>query len=266
MKAEEYIVIQGWMYQLPLTEKQRVIYALVWGYSRDGRSVCRASAKQLAEWAGCQERNAKYLIRQLEDLGLVDHRIVSVPQKGRRPGGRISEFWAVLQEDATRPETKDRIDWVGRSKVGQNMSQIARPGRATDCTTPYNSSNSIHALSGCCGKNNARRARSKTTTTTGFLFEEEILSLPFEEDYFREAWQALLREPQWQGKTPGQLEQQLQRFRDCGDVEICCYAIDVAIRRGWDFIDNPTQIGIEDGDKTDAFVMNLRARQEGGNA
>lgn len=261
MRNEDYIVIQGWMYQIPLTARQRVIYAIIWGFSRDGRSVFRGTANNLAEWAGCQRRQAMNIIRQLEDLGLVDHRVVSIPKKGRRPGGCMSEFWAILPEDATRPEMKDRIDWAGRGKVVQSVSKIAQPGSATDCTTPIRSTRNKY-ISGGCGKNTTR-SRAKTTTTTGFLFSEDILQIPYEADYFLEAWKRLLREPQWQGKTPGQLQQQLDRFRDCGDVEACCYSIDVAIRRGWDFIDNPTQIACDDDDKFHAFVQAMHDRGEG---
>ena len=261
MRNEDYIVIQGWMYQIPLTARQRVIYAIIWGFSRDGRSVFRGTANNLAEWAGCQRRQAMNIIRQLEDLGLVDHRVVSIPKKGRRPGGCMSEFWAILPEDATRPEMKDRIDWAGRGKVVQSVSKIAQPGSATDCTTPIRSTKNKY-ISGGGGKNKRASAR-KTTTTTGFLFENEFLNIPFGEDFFLDAWTDLLKQPKWAGKTPEALQIVLDRFALTNDPVLSAFCCIKAIERDWATIADPSKIGLEDQDQLLAYNDTIKARKEG---
>ena len=165
MRPEDYTVIQGWMYSLDLTDKQRIAYAIIWGYSRDGRSVCRTTAKQLAEWLDCSVRHAQRIVNELEDRGLIGHEVVAVSARRGHSAGVMTDFWAVLPEDAAKPEKTARIDWAGRGKVTTRMSQ---PGYDTDVVTPYKGSNNQKHLTGG-GEKNAR-SRAKDTTTTGFLF------------------------------------------------------------------------------------------------
>ena len=270
MRNEDYIVTQGWMYDIPLTDKQRTIYALIWGYSRDGRSCWRGTAKDLAEWAGCQERNAKYIVRQLEDRGLIAHNVVA--WSNGVIGGTRSEFWAILPDNAAAPGkgNKGRINWTGKGKgVGQ---RIARGGRATDCPTPYTDSSSIYT-SGGGGKNNARSRAKKTTTTTGFLFENTesgpepgktaIVELPFKEPYFREAWEALLRQPKWIGKSPEALQLTLDAFAAIDDPVVAAFCCRKAIENNWAKITDPAKIALDDNDQLLAFSDALLAREEG---
>lgn len=110
MRNDDYIVIQGWMIDLELTDKQLRLYAIIRGYSRDGRSRMRATATHLGKWLKCTERNAKKLIRQLEDMGLVAHEVVATAK------GRISEFWAIAPESAEAAPSgaKTKIKWAGK--------------------------------------------------------------------------------------------------------------------------------------------------------
>lgn len=251
MRPEEYYVTQGWMYALGLTDKERTAYAIIWGYSRDGRSVCRTTAKQLAEWLDCSERHAKRIVNGLEDRGLIEHQVVGVPARRNHPGGVMTDFWAVLPDEAEKPTKKDRIDWVGRGKVGTWMS---RPGRDMDVPTPLISTTKNKHISGGGGKKTTR-SRANSTTTTGFLFENEsglapgdpqVLRLPFEETFFREAWAALLRQPKWQGKTPEALQIVLDRLAAPGDCYIATWCCMKAIEKGWDTIKDPQAIADAD--------------------
>lgn len=259
MKAEEYIVIQGWMYAMDLTDKQRLAYAIIWGYSRDGRSVCRTTAKQLAEWLDCKQRNAQYIVRQLEDMGLIGHEVVTVSARRGHPAGVMTDFWAVLPEQAEKPEKKARIDWAGRAKVTQ---RIAQPGYATDCATPLIGTTRNKYISGGCGKNSAR-SRAKTTTTTGFLFENEFLNIPFGEDFFLDAWKKLLKQPKWAGKTPEALQIVLDRFALTNDPVLSAFCCIKAIERDWATIADPSKIGLEDQDQLLAYNDTIKARKEG---
>lgn len=269
MRPEDYVVIQGWMHALPLTDKQRLVYAMIWGYSRDGHSRMRGSAKYIAEWAGCHPNHAQKIIRALEDKGLIAHEVLA--WSNGKKGGVVSEFWAILPEDADRPEpgTRGKINWSGKARRGYIPDAVTplQPGGGN----PHKDSNSILTLSRS-SKNNARKSAKKTTTTTPSLFENEtgltpgnpsVLPLPYEEDYFADAWRRLLREPKWTGKTPGQLDQQLTVFRDTNDPILCTYCIDLAIRMGWGYIDDPAKIGIADQDKVLAFAEKVNAQKEG---
>lgn len=271
MRPEDYTVLQGWMYRLPLTEKQRLVYALVWGYSRDGRSRMRATASYIAEWLDCTPRHAQKIIRALEDQGLIAHEVLS--WSNGKKGGVVSEFWAILPEDAAIPEpgSKDKINWAGKPRRGYGL-EFATPLRPGG-RNPHNSSNTIRELSCSSGKYTLRKGAKKTTTTTLCLFENEesglmpgnptVLPLPYEDDFFVDAWRRLLKEPKWAGKTPGQIDQQLAVFREINDPILCTYCIDLAIRMGWGYIDDPSKIGVTDQDRVIAFAEKLNAQQEG---
>ena len=267
MRNEDYIVIQGWMTRLGLTDKQLKVYAMIWGFSRDGYTRMRGTARYIADWCDCHVKHAQRIIRELLDRGLIGHEVVA--WSNGKKGGVVTEFWAILPEDqaAPAPGTRGRVEWSGKNG-GYLMEEVR--GLPHGCGNPHTSSNTIQTLS-CGGSKNTARSRAKKTTTTGFLFENEsgltpggptLLSLPFEERYFVEGWERLMREPKWQGKTPGQLE----RFRDTGDPEVCAYCMDLAIRRGWDFIEDPSGTAAADHDKFMAFCDAIRAREEGAKA
>lgn len=141
MRTDDYIVIQGWMLDLALTEKQLRLYAIIWGYSRDGRSRMRATAKHLADWCQCKERHAKDLVRQLEDMGLLAHEVVSTPK------GRISEFWAMVPDgiEPVQAGAKTKIKWAGkRARKNRGDSAPECPTHsAPECPTPKGSNNTI---------------------------------------------------------------------------------------------------------------------------
>lgn len=268
MRSEDYVVIQGWMHALPLTDKQRLVYAMIWGYSRDGHSRMRGSAKYIAEWAGCHPKHAQKIIRSLEEMGLIAHEVLA--WSNGKIGGVVSEFWAILPEEADRPEpgTRGKINWIGKARKGYRPDAVTPlPPR---CGNPHNDSNSIHTLS-CGGSKNSARSRAKKTTTTGFLFEENetgltpgiSLPLPFSEEYFVEAWEKLLRQPKWAEKTPEALEIVLRRFDDTGDPVLCAFCCLKAIEREWPTITDPSGIGLQDQDQLMAFADQVRAQKEG---
>ena len=135
MRTDDYIVIQGWMLDLELTDKQLRLYAIIWGYSRDGRSRMRATAKHIAEWLKCGPRHAQELTRQLEDLGLVAHEVVKTGK------GLVSEFWAIPPETAeTVPSgAKTKIKWAGKmaKKRGEGYEPQAVTPYEPQAVTPY---------------------------------------------------------------------------------------------------------------------------------
>ena len=175
MRSEDYLPIQGWMRDLDLTDKQLLIYALIWSYSRDGRSCWRGTAKHLAAWAGCTIRNAQKIVRQLEDKGLVGHDVVT--WSDGRKGGVRSEFWAVTPDkiaDETRSH-RTKINWAGKGRGITNPS--SQGGYVPEFVTPHKGIKVFKDNTGGGGKYTAR-SRAKSTTTTGFLFKNEIQKFP----------------------------------------------------------------------------------------
>ena len=120
----------GWMLDLPLTDKQEKLYALIYSKT-DAGGRWAMTAKDVAVWCRCSVRHAKRLIRELEDLGLIAHEVVT--WKNGKLGGTKTEFWAIDPEDATpAPDgSKTHITWKGNGGT---------PGD-THVPTPYNDSN-----------------------------------------------------------------------------------------------------------------------------
>lgn len=261
MRNEDYIVIQGWMRGLGLTDKQLLVYAMIWGFSRDGRSRMRGSAKYIAAAAGCSPRHAKRLIYELENLGLIRHEVVAT----RR--GLVSEFWALLPAEATAPEkgSRGKISWAGKGRgcpypVGTRMSL---PGGDIDVptTTPLSShstGSNIYKNTGGGGKNSAPGRAKTTTTTTGFLFDNdgsglaagEIPScrLPWEGEALSKAWAMLMKQPAWRRKSPEALAIVCEEIGKYCSYSDAVYLLRLAVKKGWDDIKDPGAIVADDSE------------------
>lgn len=251
MRREDYLPIQAWMRGIGLTDKQLLIYALIYSYSRDGRSCWRGTAKHLAEWADCSVRNAQKIVRQLEDMGLVGHDVVA--WSNGRKGGVRSEFWAFLPEHIAqhdpeaRKASRTRINWAGRGRGLTNRS--SQGGYVPEFVTPYNGIKVFKDISCGGGKYNARSRAKDTTTTTGFLFENNgaglapgeapKLQLPWKGKPFVEAWEMLLQQPKWREKTPEALQVQLNLLALTEDPDGATHVVRLAISKGWDWIKDP---------------------------
>lgn len=262
--------LHDWMLALGLTEKEERVYALIYGYSQDGMSRMRGTAGSIAEWLHCSEITAKRIIWSLEDKGLIGHEVIA--WSNGKIGGTLTEFWANDPETATTPGKRDKIAWKRRA-VGSRMNRV---GRFTDEPTPLIGTTRNKYIFSGGGKNSARSRARKTTTTTGFLFENSDtgqqagnplpLTLPFEESYFREAWEMLLRQPAWAGKSPEALAIQLEEFQECGDPVLATYCIRLAIKKGWSDIKDIQAIFTADMDQVLAFADVCNARREEGKA
>lgn len=271
IRNEDYLPIQGWMRSLDLTDKQLLIYALIWSYSRDGLSYWGGTARHLADWAGCTIRNAQKIIRQLEDMGLVGHDVVA--WSNGKKGGVRSEFWAVTPDKVAKEArgTRTKINWVGRGRKVTNSSSQA--GYVPEFVTPHKGIKSTNIYPSGGGKYTTRSRAKGTTTTTGFLFENngsglaagESLKLPYTEIYFREAWERLLRQPAWAAKTPGALELELQTLADVADAIIAAYCCDLAVKKGWDTIKDPGKVYADDIEQVEAYgeICHAKERRAG---
>ena len=252
--------LHDWMLSLGLTEKEERVYALIYGYSQDGMSRMRGTSGSIAEWLHCSESTAKRIIWSLESKGLIGHEVIA--WSNGVIGGTLTEFWAIDPDEAEAPGKRGKIAWKRRG-VGSRMN---RGGRFTDEPTPLIGTTRNKYISGGCGKNNARSRAKKTTTTTGFLFENEFLHIPFGEDFFIDAWKKLLKQPKWAEKSPEALQIVLDRFALTNDPVLSAFCCIKAIELGWKTINDPAQLGLDDADQLLAYSESLKARQEGAQA
>lgn len=253
MKVTDFIITPDWMLNLQLTDKQEKLYALIWGYSRNGRSRWRGTSRELATWLRCSERHAKRLVHELENLGFISHEVIRTTRK------TWTEFWAVLPDEAHGPRQRVKIDWRGRDMhVTMGRDTDVTMGRdihvPTDKVVISSRDRSIKRNGG--GKNSAPGRARTTTTTTGFLFED--IELPFQDDehaeIFNDAWAKLRRQPKWHDKTPDALQIVLERLAATNDSLQAAWCCLKAVEKGWDTIKDPFQMYLDDEEEASSYI------------
>lgn len=150
INATNYIDIQGWMVtELGLRGKDLMTYAIVYGFSQDGRGWFCAGRRYIAEWLGCNAKTAGAILTRMTKSGLLKcedavtkngkvHRYQAVelgaknaltkgenePTRGeKRPRGRAKNAHITTKEDYkeelnnifTKP-TVEEIDEYARSR------------------------------------------------------------------------------------------------------------------------------------------------------
>ena len=69
---ENYINIQGWMInELDLSGNTLLVYAIIYGYSQDGKSTFRGSLQYLADWCNATKQGIQKNLKELLDRGLI---------------------------------------------------------------------------------------------------------------------------------------------------------------------------------------------------
>lgn len=242
------LVIHDWMLDIPLTDKQQKLYALIYGYSQDGSSRMRGTASGIAEWLGCTTRNAQILTRQLESMGLISHEVVY----DRRRGCNVTEFWAVLGEDLALGE-KTKINWSGKGRPVYETDFVNQ--HETDfvnvCETDFVNhvdSNNINIYTRSSRKNTAHARVDDDNDDVLKLFEDESglapggrLRMPFQEDVFVKAWRRLLEVPAWAKKSVPALQLVLDELGEKCDLSEAVFCVNMAVRKEWTDI-TPSEI------------------------
>jgi len=79
MKDENYITIQGWMVnKLKLSGNKLILYALIYGFSQDGKSKFKGSSKYLADSLGTSKQSVLELLKKL-----VENKLIRKHETGR---------------------------------------------------------------------------------------------------------------------------------------------------------------------------------------
>lgn len=99
VKDNNFISIQGWMRtRLNLKGNELLIYALVYGFSQDGRSRFTGSRKYIAEWCGCSLDTVDRSLSSLVGKGL----LAKYPHTDQN-GSRVVDYAAILTAIAATP-------------------------------------------------------------------------------------------------------------------------------------------------------------------
>lgn len=242
------------MLGLGLTDKQLLLYALIWNTTKNGSGLFKGTAPYIAEWLGCTDRNVKKIVRQLEDRGLIAHEVIRTMKK------TYTIFWAIDPDKAKAPEkgSKAKIDWIGRTPKFPTEKETKFPtGREPEFPTDIVSIYSQGRNKKNCGGKKSARSRAKTTTTTGFLFENSEVTIPealAADPCFTEWWGKLLRQPKWSEKTAEALEIELARLDLLDDPIQAAWSCMKAIERNWATIKDPAQLFCDDQEAAMAWI------------
>ena len=85
---ENYVVVQSWMTGLGLSASELLAFALIWGFTQDGRHTCHPTVGYIGGFCGVTRRGAVKIVRRLEKSGLV---------KVARTEGGTSEYTIALE-------------------------------------------------------------------------------------------------------------------------------------------------------------------------
>lgn len=73
VKNSNYIVIQGFMIkELNLKGAELIVYAIIYGFSQDGKNKYNGSREYLASWCNATERGIGKVLKKLVDKGLIE--------------------------------------------------------------------------------------------------------------------------------------------------------------------------------------------------
>ena len=73
-----YVVVQDWMLDLGLTASELLAFALIWGFTQDGRHSCHPSLPYIGRFCGLKERaNISRMLKRIADKGylIIDSRV-----------------------------------------------------------------------------------------------------------------------------------------------------------------------------------------------
>ena len=66
-----YVVIQDWMLDLGLPQRETALYAIIYGFSMDGESKCYATQEYLCRWMQCTPPTLHKALNGLIERGLI---------------------------------------------------------------------------------------------------------------------------------------------------------------------------------------------------
>ena len=73
IKDEDFILMPGFtITRLGLTGNERLLYSLIWGFTKDGESEFTGSINYMAEWLNLSRRSVFNILNSLENKGLIE--------------------------------------------------------------------------------------------------------------------------------------------------------------------------------------------------
>lgn len=118
-----FYTVQGWMLSdLGLKGNALAAYAIIYGFSQDGKSEFTGSANYLAEWMGCSRSTVMDTLKKLVEKGLLVKRNVT------QDGALFCAYKANLRPCLKTGQGVSENQTGGCPKTGQGVSEIRTGG------------------------------------------------------------------------------------------------------------------------------------------
>ena len=139
MKNENYITLQGWMInELKLSGNELILYALIYGFSQDGKSRFKGSLQYLAETLRIAKRNVIEVIKKLIKKGYIKKYKSGIGRGFKCDYAvnllKIKKFWGEKSTPQKGDETSPLKDEKGDETSPQRVTKHHQKG---DETSPH---------------------------------------------------------------------------------------------------------------------------------
>lgn len=96
VRDTDRLIIEGWMLDLPLPRDEMMIYALIYSWTHYA-GACFYRRQFFAEWADTDCATIDEIIKNLEELGLIEQKFITV-------NGVAKIFLIAIEENEVRDE------------------------------------------------------------------------------------------------------------------------------------------------------------------
>ena len=143
MTDNNYIMIQGWMInQLNLKGNELLCYALIYGFSQDGKSEFIGSASYIAEWLNIDKRRVFDVLKRLTEKGYIQKSEKFVANNIKLCSYKaVKNVTASDETSSPRDETSSPRDETSSNNIVNNIVNNTKQVVSNDTTTKPKSEN-----------------------------------------------------------------------------------------------------------------------------
>lgn len=214
LSNKNYINIQAWMVkELNLTGNDLICYALIYGFSQDGKSEFNGSLSYIAEWLNTSRQTARLIIKRLVDNGVIEKRdtVINGVKFCRYVAtntGCGENHHTVMNSNTGCGEnhnggvveiaTNNILDNINDNNKSTNVDYIVSTHEETDIFGEQSNNDPLPSeVFGFTAK--GLDVTKKTIERTDKLFTQ--LTFPFESEDFKRLFYVLMTQPKWRIKT-----------------------------------------------------------------
>jgi DNA-binding Lrp family transcriptional regulator len=214
LSNKNYINIQAWMVkELNLTGNDLICYALIYGFSQDGKSEFNGSLSYIAEWINTSRQTARLIVKRLVDNGVIEKRdtVINGVKFCRYVATNTGcgDFHHTVMNNNTgcgenrhggvvEIATNNILDNINNNTKSTNVDYSVSTREETDLFEVESNNDPLPSeVFGFTAK--GLDVTKKTIERTDKLFTQ--LTFPFESEDFKRLFYVLMTQPKWRVKT-----------------------------------------------------------------